>query len=297
VIIPNAMHLSEQILRRQTTLRFFARKGLAKLPFLPVPIRLPLAAGSALHIWWSYISESNIAGLPLTQYWSSDRSELRFLWGFLQPGMTFFDVGAHHGIYAVVAAKKLGSHGQIIAFEPAARDRRRLLLHLQMNGARVLVEPYAVTSQAGSFSFFIVESGFTSMNSLVFPPVHNPVRETTVDGISLDEYTTAKKIAKVDLMKIDIEGGELAAFRGARQMLEFVRPLIICEVLDWVTGPWGYHAAEVVKFLGRLNYQWFDFCDDGMLAEHAERDGYPEVRNYLAVPREKLFQIESWRRS
>lgn len=296
MITAAAMHLSERILRRRSTLRFFARKGLASLPFLPVPIRLKLTDGSQLNIWWSYISESNIAGLPLTEYWSSDWRELQFVWNFLQPGMTFFDVGAYHGIYSVVAAKKLGSKGHVTAFEPSARERRRLGLHLQMNGSHVSVEPYAVATQAGSFRFFTVASGFTSMNSLVFPPTENPVCETSVHGICLDQYVATKRIANVDLMKFDIEGGELDAFRGARHMLEVVRPLIICEVLDWVTRPWGYAAREIVKFLSKLDYQWFDFCEDGTLAVHPERDEYPDVRNYLAVPREKLPQVESWRR-
>src|SRR5690349_15734343 len=109
MITATAKHLTERILRRQATLRFFARKGLAKLPYLPVPIRLTLAAASHLNIWWSYISETDIAGLSLTDYWSSDQAELRFLWNFLKPGMTFFDIGAYHGIYSVVAAKKFAS--------------------------------------------------------------------------------------------------------------------------------------------------------------------------------------------
>jgi len=291
------MHLSERILRRQGTLRFFARKGLAKLPYLPVPIRLTLAAGSHLNIWWSYLSETDIAGPSLTDYWSSDQAELRFLWNFLRPGMTFFDVGAYHGIYSVVAAKRLGSQGRIIAFEPSARERHRLALHLQMNDVNISIEPYAITSQAGSFRFFTVESGFTTMNSLVFPPVQNPVRETSVRGFCFDEYMATKDIGYPDLLKIDIEGGELCAFRGASQMLESIRPVIICEVLDWVTAPWGYHSSEIVKLLNSFDYQWFDFRDDGTLSAHAQREQHPEVRNYLAVPREKLSKVELWRRS
>ena len=296
MITAAAMNLSERILRRRTTFRYFARKGLARLPFLPVPIRIKLANGAALDIWWSYMPGSNIEGLPLTEYWSSDRSDLQFVWTFLQPGMTFLDLGAYHGIYSVVAAKRLGSQRHVIAFEPSARERRRLGLHLQMNGCHVSVEPYAVTHQAGSFRFFTVASGFTSMNSLVFPPTDNPVCETNVDGICLDQYLAAKRIAKVDLIKLDIEGAELDAFRGARHTLEVIRPLIICEVLDWVTRPWGYPARAIVESLHRLDYQWFDFCEDGSLRVHAERDEYPDVQNYLAVPRERLSQIESWRR-
>ena len=80
-------------------------------------------------------------------------------------------------------------------------------------------------------------------------------------------------------------------------MLEPVRPVIICEVLDWVTVAWGCHASQIGKRWGSLDYQWFDFCEDGALPVHVKRDEYQEVRNYLAVPREKLPQISSWRRA
>jgi hypothetical protein len=98
------------------------------------------------------------------------------------------------------------------------------------------------------------------------------------------------------MMKIDVEGGELEAFRGASGMLSTIRPILICEVLDWVTQPWGYSARDIVSCLQQRGYEWFDFRDDGTISPHAQRDEYPEIRNYLAVPREKLALVERWQR-
>ena len=52
-------------------------------------------------------------------------------------------------------------------------------------------------------------------------------------------------------MKLDVEGGELEVLRGATEMFERFRPILICEVLDETTNVWGYKAREIVRLLAR----------------------------------------------
>ncbi len=282
---------------KRKTFRFFARKALSKLPFLPVRARLDLAGGEQVQFWWSYLSHENHPERQLSSYWGNDHGELRFLWKFVQPSMVFFDVGAYHGIYSLLAGLKMASRGQIVAFEPSPRERRRFTFHMQMNGVSCArLEPYAVSNHGGRKRLFTVESDFSSMNSLKQPPIEWPTKQTTVETVSLDAYLQNRKIDKIDLMKIDVEGGELEAFEGAKHLLTAVRPLMICEVLDWVTQAWGYSAREIILRLRREGYQWFDFRDDGTIKPHSIRGQYPEIRNYLAVPEEKLPQVQHWRR-
>jgi FkbM family methyltransferase len=284
--------------QQRTTLRFFARKSLSRLPFIPVPLRIEIAPGRPLSLWWSLLPTADHPNRTLLEYAGDDCSELRFLWEFLKPGMTFFDVGAHHGVYSLLAARKLCSGDTVIAFEPSPRERRRFQLHLQMNEVtHVRLEPYAVSARSGAFDFFTVTSGFTTMSSLQRPAIDHPIRKISIEAVSLDDYLNQRRIPSIDLMKIDVEGGELQAFAGATRLLQLLRPIIICEVLDWVTQPWGYAAREIVSCLQRHAYVWFDFAEDGKIALHEPRHEYPETRNYLAVPREKLALVEAWRRA
>ena len=281
---------------KRVTVRFFARKALTKLPFAPVRVHLNVSPGEDIHFWWSYVSDANHPDRSLLEYWSDDFGELRFLWQFLKPGMSFFDVGAYHGVFSVVAALKMAGDGRIVAFEPSPRERRRFDLHCRMNGlTRVNLEPYAVSAVGGQATFFTVMEGFTTMNSLQPPAIDHPVQQSAVDKLSLDEYIAQRDIRSVDLMKIDVEGGELQAFLGARNLLSSVRPLLICEVLDWVTRPWGYEAREIVDRLRAEGYEWFEFRDDGGLQPLRLREAYSKLCNYLAVPQEKLALIERWR--
>ncbi len=229
----------------------------------------------------------------LLEYVSSDNPELRFLVRFLKPGMTVLDVGAHHGLFSIIAAGRVGWRGKVVSFEPSSRDRRRLQFNKTLNQARqITVEPFALGAQSGPASFYVVISGYTTMNSLRPPTVETPVVEVKVDMMKLDDYAADVRLTGIDLMKVDAEGAELDIFLGAERTIERDRPMILCEVLDAVAEPWGRAGVASIDYLGDLTYRWFAFREDGRLSPHARRSAYPDVRNYLAVPQEKLGLVK-----
>jgi FkbM family methyltransferase len=272
-----------------TTAEFLVRKGLAKLPYVPVPVILELARGESVRFWWSYFVGFYDDERAFFDYWGQDRGDLRFLWKVLRRGDTFLDVGAFHGVYSVIAGKRVTNRGRVIAFEPSPRDRRRLALHLRWNGIRnARVEPFAVSSTASEATFFQVISGDPTRNGLKPPASDDSVAKITVKAISLDEYVAETGLARVDVMKLDVEGGELEVLRGAAAMFEKFRPVLICEVLDQTTLVWGYKAREIILQLASAGYVWFECGADGSLIPHEIRDEYPDVKNYVAIPQEKL---------
>jgi FkbM family methyltransferase len=280
--------------QRRTTARFLTAMWLAKLPYAPHRIQLEVAPGDRVKFWWSYFPASFHPDRSLFEYWDDDLGDLRFLWNYLRSGMTFLDIGAYHGLYSVMAAKKLGRAGRVVAFEPSLRERRKMQLHLRYNGVEsVAVGPYALAAEPGQASLSVVVNGFTTMNSLRPPPIDHPTRQVVVDTTSLDAYLDRKQMDRVDLVKIDTEGGEVQAFRGAEKLLRGFRPLIICEVLDLVTRSWGYAAADIMTLLRTYDYEWFDILPTGNLRPHHPRTEYPEGRNYLAVPQEKQSSVRS----
>jgi len=273
--------------QRKTTARFLATMWLAKLAYAPHRVRLAVTPEEQVHFWWSYFPASFSPDKSAFEYWGDDAGDLRFLWRYLKPGMTFMDIGAYHGIYSVLAAKRLGHGGRVVAFEPSPRERERLLLHLRHNRIKsVIVEPFALGADVGKASLTVVVKGFTTMNSLRPPQINHPTTQVTVDSTTLDTYLEQNQIDRVDLVKIDTEGGEVAVFRGADRMLGRFRPVIICEVLDLVTRAWGYAAADIMSLLRTYDYDWFDILSDGKLVSHSPRREYPEVRNYVAIPRD-----------
>jgi len=274
--------------QRWTSVRFLTTMWLAKLTYAPHRVHLALSSEEQLSFWWSYFPASFSPDRSAFEYWGEDVGDLRFLWRYLRPGMTFLDIGAHHGVYSLVAAKKVGRDGRVVAFEPSPRERRRLLLHLWHNRIRsVAVEPFALASEEGQASLTVVVEGYTTMNSLRTPPIDHPTSRLTVQTMALDSYLERARIDRVDLLKIDTEGGEMEAFRGASRLLSECRPVVICEVFDLVTRAWGYAASDIIDLLRAYDYDWCEVRPDGGLIPHRCRPEYPSAKNYVAVPREK----------
>src|SRR6202048_3475496 len=110
-------------------------------PEMPIPLRLPFAA------WW--LAQKSALDDDLIHEGFED-AEIAFVERMLRTGMTVWDVGAHHGLYTLLASKRVGSAGRVIAFEPSARERKRLRLHLQLNRCKnVVVESCALGDKRG----------------------------------------------------------------------------------------------------------------------------------------------------
>jgi FkbM family methyltransferase len=216
--------------------------------------------------------------------------ESRFVEGFLKPGMVVLDVGAHHGYYTLLASQKVGAHGRVIAFEPSPRDRSRLLQHLRLNGcANVQVEETALGEADGRAELYVVKGKETGCNSLRPPAVSEATDATQVRVTRLDDYIRDHDLPRVDFLKMDVEGAELAVLQGATEFLERrPRPVIFCEVQDMRTRAWGYAAREIVALLRGKDFRWYIPLADGAMRplgpDQIEFDG-----NFVAVPEEKTI--------
>jgi len=203
--------------------------------------------------------------------------------------MTVLDVGAHHGFYTLLASLRVGPTGKVIAFEPSPRERKRLKHHIKMNNCKnVRIEPSAVGASRGQATLFLVEGAEDYCNSLRPPATKAQTISLPTQVISLDEFLGNSAISAVDFIKLDVEGSELDALKGAAKLLAtHPRPVLMVEVYDLRTEPWGYHAREIVQVLSQGGYEWFSLLDDGTpLAIEPDKDRYDA--NLVAVPRERL---------
>jgi len=282
------MFLQKPWKEKVLTARFFFRKSLAQVPFALVPVRLKISPSDEIQFWWSYIVPHFDATRGFFDYCGHDAGDLRFLWRNLKPGAVFLDIGAHHGVFSVVAAKKVGTTGTVVSFEPSVREYHRLRLHLRLNRLRsVRAESLAVGSAACTQRFFQITSGDTTRGGFRPPASDDRVSEISVETVCLDDYILQFPLTRVDIVKLDVEGGEREVLEGASLVLTKLRPIFICEVLDAATQPWGYKARELMLMLQRFDFRWFEIRLDGSITPHEIREHYPDIRNYAAVPKEK----------
>jgi|SRR5271163_1841001 len=253
------------------------------VPDLLLPARLKSNA------WWLAANDFVGEHAFLGEYF--ENAEQEFFRNYLQPGMTFLDIGAHHGLYTLLASRRVGVTGQVIAFEPSPREVARLKTHLSLNRCtNVCIEQFALGKDERESELFICfgkdGSGF---NSLRPPNTDHTLTPLKVKVRSLDSYLSNHGIciAKIAALKMDVEGGELDILRGATRMLSAdMRPIIMCEVEDIRTQAWGYKARDIFDYLESFKFSWFSVSKAGHLVP-LTGDTFPQG-NLIAIPSERL---------
>jgi FkbM family methyltransferase len=129
--------------------------------------------------------------------------------------MTIVEAGAHMGYVTLQSARAAGPTGHVFAFEANPRAVPLIERNLADNGFddRVTVVPLALGDVAGRHAFYLSGGGDTSS-------LHQPEGESEridVSVTTLDAWLDPAVL--VDVVKLDIEGGEVAALRGMRETL------------------------------------------------------------------------------
>ncbi len=150
-----------------------------------------------------------------------DSSGAAFLRERIRPGAVCLDVGANVGVYVLQFATWSGPNGKIVAFEPNPAARAALETHVRMNNLteRVTVEAAAVGAANGEAVLYAADVAGMSRLGEANQAIADRVAEITVSVVTLDEYCRAEGL-RPDWLFIDIEGFEIAALSGARELIK-----------------------------------------------------------------------------
>ncbi|MBP1701692.1 MAG: hypothetical protein H6Q38_799 [Chloroflexi bacterium] len=182
---------------------------------------------------------------------------------FVQSGDVVYDVGANIGFVTLLFARAVMERGRVYAFEPLPENQDRLRRNLELNRVQDWVEPVAaavvdrqqvvefLTGPSHKMGKVQGSAGHENM------PYGAPIR---VEGISLDEFAAETGRLPPDLIKLDIEGGEVLALPGMERLLRQVRPLVFLEL----------HGPEAARTA------WDTFSQAGYRICRMAA-GYPEV--------------------
>lgn len=153
----------------------------------------------------------------------------KFLQYVLKPGGTFIDCGANVGFFSIQAGALVGETGKVISIEANPDTYKLLERNLRANRFGLPIQ-CALTSQAGEVELFVPGS-WDVYSSLRVEGVVEGVADHSykVKARTLDEVIAELALSRVDLVKIDIEGGELDVLRSAPKLLNTFRPFIIME--------------------------------------------------------------------
>jgi FkbM family methyltransferase len=164
----------------------------------------------------------------------------------LQAGDVVFDVGANIGFMALVAAAIVGPTGRVVAWEPVPTSAEAARRNAVVNGMEwVMVREAAVGESPGTQTLLEVDE--RSWSHLADRGRHPRTQtELQVAVEALDPLVASGELPAPKLVKIDVEGSEVAVLPGMRRIIEEHRPDLVIEL----------HAtnAEVADFLEPLGY-------------------------------------------
>jgi FkbM family methyltransferase len=203
-----------------------------------------------------------------------ERREMRLMRSVLRPGGVMIDAGAHVGYYALHAAAAVGPTGSVHAFEPAPANAARLRANAALNSfATLVVNETAVAATSGEARFGLVHAeGETGWSALAVPSGPQ-TEETRARTVSLDDYCAAASLARVDFVKIDVQGTEMHVLDGARGVLERHHPHVLVEAIDELSWQGGNTVGEFVARGRDLGYDVWSFRGRGRATPVRERAG------------------------
>jgi FkbM family methyltransferase len=179
----------------------------------------------------------------------------RLLRHFLQPGMTFVDVGANIGYFAMLGAAAVGPSGRVYAIEASSENCRLLLASAGTNGfEHVEVLPVAASDRAGwaYFSAHVGSNGglVSDAPDTILDRPGQVVPCATLDSLLGDQ--------RVDVLKLDVEGAEGLALDGAAGLIERHRPVVTSELsvemLHRVSGTTVHHIVAGLESRGYASF-------------------------------------------
>jgi len=171
-----------------------------------------------------------------------------FIRSQLDSGDYYIDIGSNRGFHALSAAAVVGETGRVDCFEPDTENYERLLRNISLNGFDWMsTHELALSDSTGTESFAKgVKSGWGGLDSKGSQVVETATFDDILDACDIDP-------ASITLVKIDVEGAEVAVLRGMSEFLSHFSSDIIVEVHEERVG----EIREMAEDLDR-DITWID---------------------------------------
>lgn len=161
-----------------------------------------------------------------------EESNFRFLRDQVTEGDIVLDIGAHIGLFSVAASTQVKPKGKVYAFEPAEETIPLLAKTVFLNQATdtISIIQAAVGEKSGTTTFYVSDIKGDNSNSLISYKDDRKLFAKEVTLYSIDEFIKLYKLKNLRFIKLDVEGAELDALKGASETLKNMRPACIVAI-------------------------------------------------------------------
>ena len=185
----------------------------------------------------------------------------------LNENETYLDLGANIGYFSLLASKIVGPNGKVFAFEPEPRNFKFLTINRGLNNySQLTLVNKAASNIDGRTSLYICpyDTGHHTINqndgiksyttNIDYQP--EKISSLEIETVTIDKFLGTNGVTKVDLIKMDVEGAELLAFKGMGNTLKNINLKMIIEFFPLLIEKMKCSPLEL------LNMLMADYCFD-----------------------------------
>ena len=117
-------------------------------------------------------------------------------------------------------------------------------------------------------------------------------KKEIVQVLTIDDWFKRAGLAKIDVIKLDVEGSELSALKGMNEVLQSFKPIIIVEINPETLGMFGLKPTDIHSYMNKSNFKGFIISEAGKLLKLDEKE-IKETVNVLYAHNEKIELLSS----
>jgi FkbM family methyltransferase len=211
--------------------------------------------------------------------WQADEQIIRVL---LRDGDTYIDVGANIGSLTIVGKNKVGLNGKVIAIEAHPKTFYYLKENILFNNICVDIYNLAIGESSGTLRI----TDNTSDDK-------NAVATATENGLSIEVLTLddlLKGVGHIRLLKVDVEGFELAVFRGASELLKRT-DMVYFESFDEQSARYGFTTRDLIQQVEQAGFSIYPLSGWGIFYPLTASGIEPTTTSHSSVKCENLLAI------
>lgn len=223
-----------------------------------------------------YASPNNYASYNIFFYGVYDPYMTSFFQGQVFEGAHCWDIGTERGWFTLLMARLAGPSGRVEAFEPFPDNFRRLQANVGLNSyVQVHTHQLALSDTVGEQTFVLPEDGLSVQADFLegctgvgylTDTVQSGVNTINVATSTIDNHMQQQGLTRLDFMKIDVEGAEIAVLRGGAETIKRCQPVIVIEYNELTQQRAGYTTADLDALVESYGYERFVF--DGRLRRY-----------------------------
>jgi FkbM family methyltransferase len=206
----------------------------------------------------------------------------------MQKGSTFYDIGANAGYMSVCAAAHFSGEIKVVAIEPQPEMAQAACSSMLINGFTDFdVFPILLGDSEREEQLYVT---WHAVHASLRPRSTSDRTALSIPMTTLDALVDTRKLSAPDVLKIDVEGAELNAFRGGRNTLITYQPAIIFES-DANAERFGYTRKQLVDFLRECGYDAFYFITNTGRYERMGANDNSGARDIVALTQRRITPI------